>query len=80
MPSLVENFASCLVGTPVDEEKKEKFGNMQRVAKETESLLSVVLTLAFYVAVVLLVAFVGATLWNETLVPAVSFAKKVGTL
>jgi len=39
-----------------------------------------VLTIMFYVGVALLVAFIGSTLWNETLVPAVSVVKKVGTV
>ena len=80
MPA-IESFASCLVSSPVEEDKKEGFkSHVSADIKATENLLVVVLTMLFYVAVILLVAFVGASLWNECLVPAVSVVKEVSTL
>ncbi len=29
MPSIMENFASCLVAEPEDKKEKESFGNMK---------------------------------------------------
>lgn len=73
----MESFATCMVAG--GDKKKEEFGNQQAV-RSTEALLAMVLTIMFYVGVALLVAFIGSTLWNETLVPAVSVVKKVGTV
>ena len=74
---LIEGFAACAVASPTTEGFESK---KAAEAKATESLLVVILTITFYVAIVLLVAFVGSKLWNNYLVPAVSVAKKVDTI
>lgn len=75
MTGLAEHFASCLV-----EKKEQKEGFANPAVKQTEALVAIVLHIAFQIAVILLVAFLGATLWNETLVPAMTCVKKVSTL
>jgi hypothetical protein len=69
-----------MMGSPVEDEKKEGFSSAKAAAHTTEKMLAVVLTLVFYVGVVMLVAFLGASLWNSTLVPAVAGVKEVTSL
>lgn len=61
------------------EEKSETFKN-KSTQEETKGVLVIILTLIFYVAIVLLIAFLGSHLWNEYLVPATTCVKKVDTI
>lgn len=76
---LLEGFATSMISSnePVSEE--EGFRNRGSEV-QSRAFLTVVLTLLFYVAIVLAISFVGALMWNTYLVPAVSVLKKVDTV
>ena len=70
---LLDTFANCALSSTTEE--KEDFKNQKK--EDAKSFLVVVLYVVFYIAMVLLVAFVGTLLWNSCLVPATTCVKKV---
>ena len=78
--SMIDNFSACMMGSPVEDEKKEGFSSAKAAAHTTEKMLVVILTIVFYFCVVMLVAFLGASAWNSALVPAVSGVNEVTSL